>query len=340
MDRIGFILTSPCSGGERIGSWLSVRRSVFVTENTLFGRFCELWPDDRGQMLPAITVDRFVTEWSRSARLGPLRMNRVDFQQRFLDELVALIVDFGLRHSGRRSMIDLVMPFPGTLGAVESGLAGRLPDAPRLKLIRDGRDVLIDQAFRWLLRDTHGTNRYAFFVERRPLKLTRFLDDAFLDRWGRLWNDVARSGMTAADGAPIERLRYEDWVAAPADCLVRLTDHFGLEDLPAPTSESSSTTAAASENLATTPAASTEPSSAARQDRMLLRVRKIAAPFRTAIGAWRELFTRDDGRRLQELAGPALIEHGYVDDPKWFLALPEVLDSAQLEAIAKTGDDA
>lgn len=340
MDRIGFILTSPCSGGERIGSWLSARRSVFVTENTLFGRFCELWPDDRGQMLPAITVDRFVTEWSRSARLGPLRMNRVDFQQRFLDELVALIVDFGLRHSGRRSMIDLVMPFPGTLGAVESGLAGRLPDAPRLKLIRDGRDVLVDQAFRWLLRDTHGTNRYAFFVERRPLKLTRFLDDAFLDRWGRLWNDVARSPMTAPDGSPIERLRYEDWVAAPADALVRLSTHFGLEDLPVASAESVPTTGDSCSSPTAQTSGATEPSTAARQDRMLLRVRKIAAPYRTAVGAWRELFTREDGRRLQDLAGPALIEHGYVDDPKWFLALPEVLDPAKLEAIAKSGDDA
>ena len=358
MDRLGFVLTAPCSGGERLGGWLSQRRSVFVTENMLFGRFCELWPDDRGQMLPSMTVDRFVNEWSRTTRVTPLGMDRGEFQRRFLDEMIELIVAFGLRHSRRSKMLDLVMPFPGTQAQVEAGLSSHCPDSPRIKLVRDGRDVLIDQAFRWLLKDSHGTNRYGFFVERRPsLKLTRFLDDAFLERWARVWNDVSTSRLADRSGSLPPTINYETWAADPAATLKLLTDHFGLDPYtaedPALTSNGAQASApvtisATSDSLpgsvestseTTARAASAGANKGARQDRLLQRVRRIATPFRTSIGAWKELLTREDGRQIQMLAGAALAEHGYVDDPKWYEALPPVLDPERLEAVARYGDE-
>lgn len=334
MTRLGFILTAPCSGGERLGSWLATQRSVFVTENMLFGRFFEQWPTEKGATVPAITVDRFVTEWSRTARLALLGIDRPTFQNRFMDRMIDLIVEFGLEQSQRHFMLDLLMPFPGTQTAVDEGLAAQRPHTPVVRLVRDGRDMLVDQAFRWLLRDTHGTNRYAFFVERRPnLKLARFFDDLFLERWARTWRDAALSNLGRPASEPLRTITYEAWSQTSEAVLSALTDEFKLVAHRDPATRPSDSPSSVSSEAK--PATAEKPTNL---DRLLQRIRTLAAPLRSSIGTWPIFFTREDGKLFHLIAGEALLRHGYVSDDRWYESLPEKLDSSQLDRFAETGE--
>lgn len=343
MNRLGFILTAPCSGGERIGAWLAKHTSVFVTENMLFGKFFEQWPTERGATVPAMTVDRFVNEWSRTARLALLGIDRSTFQTRFFDQMIDLIVKFGLEQSGREFMLDLLMPFPGTQSAVDDGLSQQRPQTPIVRLVRDGRDMVVDQAFRWLLRDTHGTNRYAYFVERRPnLKLNRFFDDLFLERWARAWRDAAMSNAKRHESNPLPVVTYEQWSSAPDQVLTILLEQFALQRLAPPTATTATSTVQDSVPTAAATGSSSNPATGAEKptnlDRLMQRVRRIAAPLRTSIGGWTTFFTRDDGKLFHAVAGDALLRHGYVNHPSWFELLPEKLDPDPLEALAQSGD--
>lgn len=335
MSRLGFILTAPCSGGDQIGSWLTTQRDVYVTENVLFGRFFEQWPTERGGVTPVMSVDRFVADWSRNARLTVLGIDRDTLQHQLLDALIPFLTEFELKLSQRRMLIDLVMAFPGTQRIIDQGIARHAPSAPVMRLVRDARDTLVDQAFRWLLRDTHGTNRYAFFVERRPnIRLDRFFDNQFLDRWGKTWSQCALAGRDWPDRS-IPTLRFEDWVADRAAGLETIADALELP-LEPPVGSAAASDSDSSPGCADLIPSSPTPSTS--QDRLVARIRALARPFRRTVGIWTSFFTRSDGQRLHDLAGSALIEHGYVNDERWFLDLPERLDPDQLEQIAQRGD--
>lgn len=304
-----FVVSSPRSGSTWLATALNSHPEVFATENRLFGNFCEVWPDNRGQRSVRITGDAFAEALAGSFFHAGLGWNRKQFVDQFLRDYCGFVESFAQRHSGKAVIVDKVTPYLGTSELVLRQILHCFPEAKVIQLVRDGRDVAVSGAFDWLPREPAGSPRRAFYVERvAGARLTRFFDDELLATWRRYWTEPVEA---LRQVQPDLTVHYEAMKRDQAGELVRL---FGLLGVDADRAVAEQCAAAASFRAMT----GRNPG----EEQSLAKARKGIA------GDWRNYFTRRDGEVFLELAGLHLVRLGYEADAGWVEGLPEDLELA------------
>ena len=306
-----FIISAPRSGSTWLAAALNQHPEIFATEHRLFGQFCEMWPNNNGQLAPRITFDSYARALSVHYFHEQISASREQFESDFILDYVTFLADFAQRKSGKRILIDKITPYPGTTTTVIRQLREYFPTAKIFKLIRDGRDVATSGVFDWLLKDGHGTPRYRFYVEHQEdVDMPRFFDDAALEKWAMNWREVVE---VFTHKKPQMTIRFEDMLADQSKVLLEI-----FAELP----------------IESTMAIARQCADAVTFEKTTGRLPGIARPTskqRSGIsGDWKNYFTQQDGELFHSLAGQQLLAEGYEEDGAWFQMLPERL------AIART----
>lgn len=304
-SNLHFIVSAPRSGSTWLATALNFHPQMFATEQRLFGRFCEVWRNNDGTTSPRITFDSYARAFGMHYFYPFMGLTFEQFVGEFQSEFAQFLVEFARRRTGKQVVIDKVTPYPGTATFVVQRIERMFPQAKIVQLVRDGRDVLTSGTFDWLLKDAEGTPRHDFFVHPRSgMRLTRFFDDAVIERWALNWMETLD-----AVPEPDSLVRFEAMKSDLASQLRTLFRTFGVEDLQALADECAQQTTFR---------------------KMSGREAGVADPLAKArkgiIGDWRNYFTREDGKRFEELAGRGLVALGYERDGRWVEDLPEELD--------------
>ena len=295
MAPLNFLIAADNSGAERLARWLNESSNILVTDSQFFGQFGGMWPGRDGKLAAEQTWDFVVRNQARRISGRFLEMDRSSYQERLMHQIIDVMVDFHLKQGQRQQLLEKVCPFPGTSRAIFYNIRKYCPEAKIIRLVRDGRDVLVHHAFSWLTRDAQGTDRFSYFVERRPdFVLRRFFDDHFIRRWADWWSETARLGRKLSklqDPEPLVRL--EDLLQNFEPIIATLSNQTGM-DFP-PLGETDAT-------------------------RFLPRFK------RQVLRPWRDFFVRRDGEIFQEVAGDLLQALNYENESDWFESLPKQLD--------------
>ncbi len=307
--ELHFVISAPRSGSTWLTTALNLHPNIFATEHRLFGDFCEVWKNNDGSSSPRITFDSYAKAFSVHYFFEQLGMNRQQFQEAFERSFANFLVSFARNRSDKRIVIDKITPYPGTAAMVVQRIGKLFPESRIIQLVRDGRDVLTSGTYDWLLKDAHGTPRYAYFIEKRPIVLTRFFDDAVIEKWANNWNETIDALRTPANAT----ISYE---AMKSDLTIPLKKVFqtvGASDQQANRDAAIAATAAtAFESLSGRSAGdSGSPTAKARKG---------------VSGDWKLHFTRRDGQLFHDIAGDALIELNYEPDDSWVARLPKTLE--------------
>ena len=303
-----FIISAPRSGSTWLARALNGHPLIFATENRLFGEFCEIWPNADGSMSPRITFDAFVKQFSTYFMFDEMGLKRRQFIERFQKAFLGFLTKFCQRQSGKEIIVDKITPYLNSAEQVLDRIGQYFPNSKTIQLVRDGRDVVTSGTFDWILKDSHGTDRFSFFVEKRPgIRMKRFFDDKMLDRWVTLWRQPIEAYERFEQGLVI---RYESMKDNQAAVLRQVFDYLGCE--------SSEPVIAECIERATFEKMSGRQVGDDAQP--LAKARKGIA------GDWKNYFTRRDGQLFDELAGDLLIKLGYEQDRNWIQSLPEELD--------------
>ena len=304
LNPIAFIVSAPRSGSTWLMNALSQHPEIFATENRLFGRFCELWPNANGDLRPRITADEFVRAVAGHFNFAGLTLTKAEFIDEFTEAYLEMLGQFSRKRSGKAWIVDKITPYPGTGRIVRRQLRQRFPDAKKIRLIRDGRDVVTSGAFDWLSRIPE-TSRYQLFVERRPgLVLARFFDDEFLVRWAENWVESIETLPANATTVSFEAMKLDQ-----ASELLRLYQHLGIEADPQRAQQCAAATTF--QKLTGRQAGDGDFASKSRKG---------------IVGDWQRYFTREDGRLFESLAGTWLRKFGYTQSADWSDELPERLN--------------
>lgn len=299
-----FVISAPRSGSTWLATALNYHPQLFATEHRLLGNFCEVWRNNDGTTAPRITFDCFARAFGMHYFYPFLGLNYEGFLEAFQQEFAQFMVEFAQRRSGKQIVIDKITPYPGTAKFVVQQIRNLYPEAKIVRLVRDGRDVLTSGTFDWLLKDAIGTPRHDFFVNPQPGKrLTRFFDDAVIERWALNWLETIE-----AIPEPATQVRFETMKSDLASELRSLFRTLCVVD---------------SQTIAEECAQQTT------FRKMAGREAGVADPLAKArkgiVGDWRNYFTKADGQRFCELAGRGLVGLGYEPDDGWVNRLPESL---------------
>jgi hypothetical protein len=314
--NLHFVISAPRSGSTWLATALNHHPQLFATEHRLFGRFCEVWRNNDGTTAPRITFDSYARAFGMHYFYPFMGLNYEQFVETFQYEFAQFLVEFAARRTGKPFVIDKITPYPGTARLVVKQIRKLFPESKLIQLVRDGRDVLTSGAFDWLLKDASGTPRHDFFVNPQPGKrLTRFFDDAVIERWALNWLETvdvfsaSNSAMSGPAASPSMQIRYESMKSDLAAQLQRLFKELGVDD---------------SQSVA----ANCEQQASFRK--MAGREAGVADPFAKArkgmVGDWRNYFTRTDGELFVKWAGRGLVDMGYEADDGWVKQLPDQLD--------------
>ena len=306
--RVCFIISAPRSGSTWLKTALNHHPQVYCTEYRLFGQFCEIWANDDGTRTPRITLDKYISDFSQYCEVQSLGIPSREFVDQFLVEWLNFLFDFSLRHSGKAVIVDKVTPYLNTSPLVLQSIRRYLPRAKIVQLIRDGRDVVTSGVFDWLKKDGHGSDRYAYFVEKRPaFELHRFFDDEKLDLWSRIWTDPIDA---IVDTDPnVMNIHYEAMQQDQQAVLTRLLRHLGLN-------------AASAVVAQCVEGATFQKMSGGRVAGDAVATEKVRKGI---VGDWKNYFTRRDGEIFHDVAGQRLWETGYEKTDDWIGQLPERL---------------
>lgn len=303
--NLHFVISAPRSGSTWLARALNGHPDVFATEHRLFGNFYELWPTNRGDTSPRITVDAFANAFGVHYFHDQLGLERQQFVSQFQKAFVDFICDFANQHSQAKTIIDKVTPYEGTTEFVVQQIREHFPDSKIIHLIRDGRDMVTSATFDWLLKDADGTARHKFFVKNERMKLDRFFDDDVLRRWAKHWSEINRHVKQAQ---PDLEVRYESMKSDNAAVLKTIFQKLGLD---------------VSDKILN---AAVEQSSFAQTTGRDPGHEVATAKARKGIvGDWKQYFTSADAILFQELAGRELIEFGYAENENWNEGLPDNL---------------
>ena len=237
-----------------------------------------------------------------------LDLKRRQFIERFQRGFINFLLNFCQRQSGKSIVVDKITPYLDSTELVLDRIQQFFPESNTIQLIRDGRDVVTSGTFDWIMKDSQGTDRYSFFVERRPgLRMKRFFDDKVLSRWISLWKEPVEAYSRFENGLSI---RYESMIENQATVLQSVCEHLGCS--AEPDELTSCIDRATFEKMSGRKAGDdAEPLAKARKG---------------VVGDWKNYFTRRDGQLFDELAGDLLIDLGYEPDRTWLEQLPEELD--------------
>jgi len=307
--NIHFIISAPRSGSTWLTTALNHHPEIFATEHRLFGDFCEVWKNNDGTSMPRITFDKYARAFSQHYFHGAMDLDKPEFVEAFQRSFVNFIVSFATRRTGKRIVMDKITPYPGTAAMVVKKIRSMFPRSKIIQLVRDGRDVLTSGAYDWILKDALETPRHRFVVEKNLATLSRFFDDALIEKWAENWKET----LFPFDSRPADvRVTYE---AMKQDLGAALKDIFlavGADD----------------------DGAAAEADQATRFEKMTGRkagdAQSPTAKARMGVaGDWKRHFTIRDGRIFHRIAGEQLLQCGYESDPYWFKTLPESLDWKQ-----------
>ena len=231
MSQLHFLIAAENSGAERLARWLNENSDITVTDSHLFGQFGGLWPGREGKLESQLTWDRMVRAQAKRNSGRFLDLDRASYQRKLMANLIGSMVEFHLKACGDSRLLEKVCPFPGTSRIVFANIRRYCPESTMIRLVRDGRDVLVHHALAWLTRDAQGTDRYSYLIERRPdLELGRFFDDHFIERWALWWSEIVRLGrkLQKIEDPPF-LLRYEDLMREPGNGLEQLSSILKFE---------------------------------------------------------------------------------------------------------------
>ena len=192
---------------------------------------------------------------------------------------------------------------------VVSRIRKLFPESKIVQLVRDGRDVLTSGTYDWLLKDAHGTPRYAYFVEKRPIVLKRFFDDVVIEKWANNWRET----IDAFQDSPDAMISYEAMKSDLSGQLKTVFQTVGTDDAAADDAAAVAATEATQFQNITGRSAGDASSPTAK-------ARKGVA------GDWKLHFTRRDGQLFHDIAGDVLIKMKYESDDSWISQLPEELE--------------
>lgn len=309
MEKQCFIIASPRSGTTWLNKALDAHPNIFSTERRLFGNYSDHIQDE-GVALPRLrcTLDKFV-----SASLLPQNMND---EEGLLRAYIQALLAIEKKHSNARVTIDKITPYVESAEQVHYQLNKYFPKAPRMYLVRDGRDVCTSGVFHWFNKIPVGhevsdfeRERNAFFTGgSKGFKQNRFFTDAEITEWAKTWlGPVRLSGYEIGPQKKI--IRYEDMLHDLAAVLTELFGFMGLKtkaDIMEQCLDASSFKAMSGREQGDA---------------------KQGAHVRKGIsGDWKNYFTRRDGELFHEIAGEELISAGYEADDAWVSALPEVIN--------------
>ena len=297
MSQLHFLIAAENSGAERLARWLNENSDITVTDSHLFGQFGGLWPGREGKLESQLTWDRMVRAQAKRNSGRFLDLDRASYQRKLMANLIGSIVEFHLKASGDSRLLEKVCPYPGTSRIVFANIRRYCPESTMIRLVRDGRDVLVHHALAWLTRDAQGTDRYSYLIERRPdLELGRFFDDHFIERWALWWSEIVRLGrkLQKIEDPPF-LLRYEDLMREPGNGLEQLSSILKFE----------------------------VPSGAE------IRASQFQPRFQgQVVPGWSNFFVRRDGEVFQRVAGDVLEAMNYEVGERWVDDLPEKLSWA------------
>ncbi len=307
--EIHFVISAPRSGSTWLTNALNEHSDIFATEHRLFGDFCEIWKDNNGSSSPRITFDKYAKSFSVHYFFEKMGMDRKQFMDVFERSFVNFLVSFAQNRTNKRIVVDKITPYPGTSAMVVKRIRKLFPESKIVQLVRDGRDVLTSGTYDWLLKDAHGSTRYAYFVEKRPIVLKRFFDDAVIEKWANNWKET----IDAFQQVPADaRISYE---AMKTDLSGQLNIVFRAVRTQDATADSAAAIAATEATRFKDVAGRTEGDSS-----------NPTAKARKGIsGDWKSHFTRRDGELFHKIAGETLIELKYENDDSWISRLPEEL---------------
>ncbi len=309
MSDIHFVISAPRSGSTWLTNALNHHPEIFSTEHRLFGNFSEIWQNNDGTSSPRITLEAFIESFAGHYFHSELGLSRSQFINQFQRTLTNSIVRFGSGRSDKKLIVDKITPYPGTSKDVMRQVKKFFPDASIIQLIRDGRDVLTSGTFDWILKDSHGTDRYQFFhKQKKGLRLRRFFDHDAICKWAQNWKETVQ---IFEDEAPSLMIKYEDMLDDQPNALCKIFKLLNVAD---------DTEIAKSAAEKTTFKKVT-----GRESGDMIPTAKARKGIR---GDWKNYFSRIDGRIFHSIAGDQLLSTGYESDPKWFEQLPEELSFA------------
>jgi hypothetical protein len=304
-----FVISSPRSGSTWLARALNRHPYILATENRLYGHFCQIWSNPRGQPTPRITADCFLQGFSRHSFFGELGYDSArQMEADLTDRYIAFVGDYLRERSGKPVIVDKVTPYPGTTPEVMSAIEKRA-DARLIHLIRDGRDVAVSGVFDWITRENTDSRRYQVFVKNQPgVRLRRFFDEELLQRWTDYWLEPIGEMRKRPATACLE-IRYEAMLNNQPHVLNRIFRYLDLSTSPDLCRECAASVTF--EKTTGRGSGSMDP---------LAKTRKGVA------GDWKNYFTREDAKRFQELTGNLLQELGYETDHGWVDDCPRQLD--------------
>ena len=301
--QIHFVVSAPRSGSTWLASALNQHPEIFATEQRLFGNFCELWPNNNGNLAPRLTFDAF----ARAFSVHYSHEHTSGSRQEFISEVIAgfckTIVSYAQKKTGKSVIVDKITPYPGTADFVIQQINDFFPDAKIIQLTRDGRDVITSGAFDWLLKDAHDLPRYKYFVTQEAgFQMPRFFDDRFIRKWANHWKetvDVFRSKPAAL------AVNYESMLAEQAVVLQEIFDCLRVD---------------ASNDVATNCAKEVtfENQTGRRNGTMAATSKQRQGKS----GDWKNYLTKQDGELFDSIAGKQLVDSGYENDSTWIADLP------------------
>ena len=307
--EIHFVISAPRSGSTWLTNALNEHPDVFATEHRLFGDFCEIWNDNNGSSSPRITFDKYAKSFSVHYFFEKMGMDRQQFLDVFQRSFANFLVSFAQNRTNKRIVVDKITPYPGTSAMVVERIRTLFPESKIVQLVRDGRDVLTSGTYDWLLKDAHGTQRYAYFVEKRPIVLKRFFDDAVIEKWANNWKETIDAFKVPADA----NISFEAMKSDLAGQLKTVFQTVGTNDAAADNAAATAATEATQFKDVTgrSEGDSSSPTAKARKG---------------VAGDWKLHFTRRDGQLFHDIAGDTLIKMKYETDDSWISQLPEKLE--------------
>jgi hypothetical protein len=302
-----FIISAMRSGSTWLTRALNRHPDIFATEQRLFGRFAEIWPNPNGSHSPRITLDEYVQATAMHYLFDELGWKRREYVERIQQQLLVFFSRFAREHSGKSVVVDKVTPYLGTGERVIDSIRQFVPGAKLIYLVRDGRDVATSGTFDWLARADRQSDRYRCFIERESdLSLNRFFNDEELHTWARYWSETYHAVQKWS--GPLLEVRYEAMLEDQAAVLQQIFQFLGVnadQELARQAAE-----AVSFERITGRPRGQSEPGAKARKG--------IA-------GDWKNYFTLCDGHRFDRDTEGLLYTLGYETSETWLEQLSEKL---------------
>ena len=304
--KLHFIISAPRSGSTWLTAALNQHPKVFATEQRLFGNFCEMWPNNNGNLAPRITFDAYARAVAVHYQHGQTYASRDEFTGDFIREYLDFLVNFAARNTNCSVIVDKVTPYPGSASFVLKQIQKFVPEANVYSLQRDGRDVATSGTFDWLLKDGKDTVRYEYFVNQKPgTEMRRFFDDQVIAKWAQTWKE---SISAFKNFSPILAVKYESMKSNLAEVIQSIFDSLGVDSSKTVAEEAAN--AVTFEKVAGRQAGDMSPTAKERKG---------------IVGDWKNFMTRHDGELFHSLAGDTLIAENYEPNSDWLDDLPESL---------------